>query len=53
VIDDAEAKLADEWIDDRHHDPGRDRRHYQAMSQFTLAPGALAAVEIDRGADLP
>jgi hypothetical protein len=47
VIDDAEAKLADQWIDDRRYDPDRDRRYYQPMSQFTLTPGALAAVEIE------
>ena len=52
VIDDAEAELADEWIDDRRYDPDRDRRSYQPMSQFTLPAGALAAVELDRGADL-
>ena len=32
VIDDAEAELADEWIDDRYHAEGRDRRTYRPLS---------------------
>ena len=51
-VDDAEAELADQWIDDRHYDPDRDARHYQPLSQFALPAGVLSAVELDRGADL-
>lgn len=31
VIDDAEADLAEEWIDDRYHDPHYERREYKTL----------------------
>jgi hypothetical protein len=32
VVDDAEATLAEQWIDDRHYDPSRQGREYEAMA---------------------
>jgi hypothetical protein len=48
VIDNREAELAEEWIDDREYYPGRDHRHYEALSRLDVPSSVFCPTDLEK-----